>query len=96
MGSDGCQHSHQHGAEFGSHSDQHSAQAPRRRVEVITGLDRRWRWDEDLKAEIVAEAFLTAPARSSSMPCRGRASPSSRSTPRLERALFRRKHILSF
>jgi transposase len=55
MGSDGYQHSHQHGAgaEFGSHS----AQAPRRRVEVITGLDRRRRRDEDLKAEIAAQSF---------------------------------------
>lgn len=43
-------------------SHQHSAQGPGgraglRRVEVITGLDRRRRWPPELKAEIIAESF---------------------------------------
>ena len=56
-----------HGAHEVSHSAEHSHQHyvqrgqveadGRRRVEVITGPDRRRRWPRDLKAQIIAESF---------------------------------------
>jgi transposase len=54
---------HQHGAEAGSHSDQHSAHdgppgvGRYRRVEIITGTERRRRWLAEDKARITAESF---------------------------------------
>lgn len=50
--SDSAEHSHQHYAQRG----QVEADG-RRRVEVITGPDRRRRWPRDLKAQIIAESF---------------------------------------
>ena len=50
--SDGAEHSHQHYAQRGR------AEADgRRRVEVITGPERRRRWPRELKAQITAESF---------------------------------------
>ncbi len=52
-GSDSAEHSHQHYAQRGR------AEADgRRRVEVITGSDRRRRWPQELKAQIIAESFV--------------------------------------
>jgi transposase len=49
---DSAKHSHRHYAQGrGSDAD------GRRRVEVITGLDRRRRWSRELKARITAESF---------------------------------------
>ena len=54
---------YRHGAEAGSHGDQHSAQDDRagaeryRRVEIITGTERRRRWLAEDKARITAESF---------------------------------------
>jgi transposase len=50
------------GANGVSHSHQHSAQAGRddgryRRIEIITGTERRRRWPADAKARITAESF---------------------------------------
>jgi transposase len=54
---------YRHGTEAGSHGHQHSAQdaAPGaeryRRVEIITGTERRRRWLAEDKARITAESF---------------------------------------
>jgi transposase len=54
---------HRQGAGFGSHSNQHSAQAGApgaeryRRVEIITGTQRRRRWPANEKARITEESF---------------------------------------
>lgn len=50
--SDSAEHSHQHDAQRGQ-----VEAVGRRRVEVITGPDRRRRWPRDLKAQIIAESF---------------------------------------
>jgi transposase len=54
---------YRHGAEAGSQGDQHRAQGDRpdaeryRRVEIITGTERRRRWLAEDKARITAESF---------------------------------------
>jgi transposase len=50
--SEGDQHPHQHGA----HRAVRPAESPRR-IEVITGADRRRRWGREEKARITAESF---------------------------------------
>jgi transposase len=48
---DNAQHSHQHHAQGGRPAE------GRRRVEVITGPDRRRRWSREVKAQVTAESF---------------------------------------
>ncbi len=50
--SEGDQHSHQHGAQ----GSERRSEGPRR-IEVITGSDRRRRWARAEKARITAESF---------------------------------------
>ena len=59
-------HDHQHGADGRDDGDQHRHQhgaqgsgrrAQLRRIEVITGTERRRRWSEDEKATITAESL---------------------------------------
>jgi transposase len=50
--SEGDQHPHQHGA----HRAERGAESARR-IEVITGSDRRRRWGREEKARITAESF---------------------------------------
>jgi transposase len=52
MTSEGDQHPHQHGAQ----GAERRSEAPRR-IEVITGSDRRRRWGPEEKARITAESF---------------------------------------
>ncbi len=52
MRSEGDQHPHQHGA----HRAERGAESARR-IEVITGSDRRRRWGREEKARITAESF---------------------------------------
>jgi len=62
--SDGHQHGANgfaHGAEHGHQHYPHGARATadgHRRVEVITGLERRRRWPPELKAQITAESLV--------------------------------------
>jgi transposase len=51
LADDGHQHAHQHGAQGGLRDDR------LRRIEVITGRERRRRWSADEKAQITAESF---------------------------------------
>jgi transposase len=51
LAGDGHQHDHQHGAQGGQRDDR------LRRIEVITGRERRRRWSAEEKAKITTESF---------------------------------------